>query len=290
MNRKPKMKGLDPLPISGIRHMKRFIPFLSILLFVPALQAGDPKPFPEAKYGKGELRYVDGMPVLIVRGTPTEMGEQFGKLAIANAPDLTGLHKRFLHDSKQEKNYGAILFAANRLKSRFPAHIATEMEAAAKAAGRDFSLLLFANTLADLSSGMGCSTIVVEPERSKTHHPLFGSNFDWLPTKGISDHTLIVVYKGEGKHAFAAVTITPIEGVISGMNDAGLSLTINEIHIGQSKDKSVFNWKGTPLLMAFRRVLEECRHGRGGRKNASDDRADNHVLPDHLRQNGRSGF
>jgi len=56
-----------------------------------------------------------------------------------------------------------------------------------------------------------------------TGGPLFGRNFDWLPTKGITEHTLVVVYKGEGKRAFAAVTVTPIEGVISGMNDAGLS-------------------------------------------------------------------
>jgi predicted choloylglycine hydrolase len=42
------------------------------------------------------------------------------------------------------------------------------------------------------------------------------------------------------------------------MNDVGLSLTINEISIKKSKDQAHFNWKGTPLLLAFRRVLEEC--------------------------------
>ena len=42
------------------------------------------------------------------------------------------------------------------------------------------------------------------------------------------------------------------------MNDAGLSVTMNEIHLRQSKDQSGFNWKGTPLVLAFRRVLEEC--------------------------------
>ena len=238
--------------------MKRLVFVLAVLALAPALRAAEPQSFPEAKYGKGVLRYVDGVPVLIVRGTPSEMGEQFGKLAIANAPDLNGLHQRFLHDAGQEKNYGVIIFAANRLKSHFPRHILEEMEAASKAAGRDLSLMLFANTVADLSSGMGCSTVVVEPDRSRTHKPLFGRNFDWLPTKGITEHTLVVVYKGEGKHAFAAVTVTPITGVISGMNDAGLSVTINEISIRKSKDRAAFNWKGTPLLMAFRRVLEEC--------------------------------
>src|SRR5262249_10269214 len=78
-----------------------------------------------------------------------------------------------------------------------PEHHWTEVQAAAKAAERDESLLLFADTIADLTSGLGCSTIVVEKERSMTGGPLFGRNFDWLPTKGIAEHTLIVVYKGE---------------------------------------------------------------------------------------------
>jgi hypothetical protein len=232
---------------------------VGIVLFAPAMaRAGDSKPFPEAKYGNGELRYVDNVPVLIVRGKPAEIGEQFGKLAIENAPDLMGLHERFLKDAGQEKRYPLLATFAGVLKPNFPSHILTEVEAAAKTSKQDLSLLLFANTIADLSSGMGCSTVVVESQRSSTGSPLFGRNFDWLPTKGIADHTLVIVYKGEGKRAFATVTVTPISGAISGMNDAGLSLTINEISIKKSKDKSQFNWKGTPLLLAFRRVLEEC--------------------------------
>jgi hypothetical protein len=225
---------------------------------VSLVRAEEPKKFPEAKHGKGELRYVDGVPVVVLRGKPAEMGEQFGELAIRNAPDLSGLHERFLKDAGQEKRYSFIATMAELLKPNFPPHILTEMEAAAKESGRNLRLLLFANTVADLSSGMGCSTIIVEKERSTTGKPLFGRNFDWLPTQGINEHTLVVVYKGEGKHAFAAITVSPIAGVISGMNDAGLSVTMNEISIKKSKDKAPFNWKGTPIMLAFRRVLEEC--------------------------------
>lgn len=238
--------------------MPRFVLILAVCLVAPVARGAEPKSFPEAKHGNGELRYIDGVPVLIVRGKPAEMGEQFGKLAIANAPDLGGLHERFLKDSGQEKRYPFIKVMAATLKPNFPPHILTEVETAAKESGRELSLLLFANTVADLSSGMGCSTVVVEKERSTTGSPLFGRNFDWLPTKGITEHTLVVVYKGEGKRAFAAVTISPIGGVISGINDAGLAVTINEISLKQSKDKAAFNWKGTPLLLSFRRVLEEC--------------------------------
>lgn len=224
----------------------------------PSFGADPAKPFPEAKHGKGELRYIDGVPVLSVRGKPAEMGEQFGKLAIENAPDLMGLHERFLKDTGQEKRYPLLAAMSGLLKDNFPPHVLTEVESAAKTSGRELPLLLFANTVADLSSGMGCSTVVVEKDRSKSGAPLFGRNFDWFPTRGITEHTLVVVYRGEGKRAFAAVTVSPIAGVISGMNDAGLSVTMNEISIKKSKDKAPFDWKGTPIMLAFRRVLEEC--------------------------------
>ncbi|MDB5312873.1 MAG: hypothetical protein JWO38_7075 [Gemmataceae bacterium] len=223
-----------------------------------AVRADELKSFPAATYKGGELKYVDKVPVLTLRGKPAEMGEQFGVLAIRNAPDLTALHQQFMKDSGQEGRYPIIVTMAKALKPNFPANHLAEMEAAAQAADRDENRLYFANTVADLSSGLGCSTVVVEKERSKTGAPLFGRNFDWLPTKGITEHTLVVVYKGEGKRAFAAVTVAPITGVISGMNDAGLAVTINEISLRKSKDRAAFNWKGTPLLLSFRRILEEC--------------------------------
>lgn len=238
--------------------MRRLLASFTLFFVAASLQAQNLKTFPAAKHKGGELRHIDGVPVLTLRGKPAEMGEQFGILAIRNAPDLTGLHQQFLKDSGQETMYPFIVKLARQMKGNFPKNHLEEMEAAAMAADRDENRLYFANTIADLSSGLGCSTVVVQKERSKTGAPLFGRNFDWLPSKGITEHTLIVIYKGEGKHAFAAITVTPIQGVVSGMNDAGLSVTINEISLKKSKDKAPFNWKGTPLLLAFRRILEEC--------------------------------
>jgi hypothetical protein len=238
--------------------MKRVVYSVLFVALAVSARADEPKSFPAAKYKSGELKYVEKVPVLVLTGKPAEMGEQFGKLAIVNAPGIEALHAAFLKDAKLEKRYPLILPLAVALKKQFPEHHAAELEAAAKASVGEEARLLFANTVADLSSGMGCSTVIVEKDRSATGGPIFGRNFDWMPTKGIPEHTLVVVYKGEGKRAFAAVTVSPILGVISGMNDAGLCVTINEIHIDRCKEKPAFNWKGTPLLYTFRRVLEEC--------------------------------
>lgn len=232
---------------------------VALLAVAPALRADEPKPFPAATHKGGELKYVEGVPVVVLKGAPAEVGEQFGVLAVKNAPDLTGLHQRFRQDIGMDGTRAFIVRkAARSLRPNFPPHHLAELTAAAAASGREEDLLLFADTVADLSSGLGCSTLVVGPDRSTTGGPLFGRNFDWLPTKGITEHTLVAVYKQDGKRPFAAVTISPITGVISGMNDAGLCVTVNEISLQKSKDKAPFNWKGTPLLLMYRRVLEEC--------------------------------
>jgi hypothetical protein len=234
------------------------ISWFFVVVSASAAFAQAPSTFPPAKHAGGELKYVAGVPVLTLGGSPAEIGEQFGVLAIKNAPDLNGLLQRFLRDSRQEEAFPAAKILAKRLaKNLSPAH-KTELEAAAAASGFELDNLLFSASVYDLTSGMGCSTILVEKDRSATGKTLFGRNFDWLPVKGLTEHTLVAVYKPTGKHAFAAVTISPIMGVISGMNDAGLSVTINEIHLRQSADKSSFDWSGTPILTLYRQVLEEC--------------------------------
>src|SRR4051794_7935508 len=45
-------------------------------------QADPPFRYPEGKSGKGELRYVNGLPVLTVAGTPEEIGSAVGALAL----------------------------------------------------------------------------------------------------------------------------------------------------------------------------------------------------------------
>lgn len=234
-------------------------PVAPLLLLLASPLFAQPKfEFKEAKHGGGEMKYIDGIPVITVSGKPAEIGEQLAELAVKPASDPTDLLERFLADNKLKGALPLVKFQAMKLKPGIPADHLAEMEALAKTSGRDLDVVIVANTMYDLSSGVGCSTLVVEKPRSATGGVVFGRLFDWMPTKGLSERTAVVVMKPEKKHAFAMVTITPITGVVSGMNDAGLCLTINEIRLRDSKDKAAFNWEGVPMLLAFRRVLEEC--------------------------------
>jgi isopenicillin-N N-acyltransferase like protein len=143
------------------------------------------------------------------------------------------------------------------LAFNFPADHRREFEASAKESKVDRDLLVLINTAFDVVSAFACSAIVAEPSRSATGEVVMGRNLDLPPFAYLHELTLVTVYRPRGKHAFASVGFPAIVGVISGMNDSGLSLAVNEIY--ESKDAAPkYSPLGTPKLMLLRRVLEEC--------------------------------
>ena len=200
---------------------------------------------------------IEGLPVIVATGTPDEMGQQIGALS---TPALQSL---FAHQKQLASGFGftqakPIWTAAGSIMlPRFPANQKQELDAIAKASGMDADLLVFANVMYDWSRLGGCSAQMVEPARSATGGMLFGRDFDF-PTFGFLDqYSLVVVYRGRGKHAFASVTFPGLVGCVSGINDAGLCLAELEVH--SSKDAAPgFDPAGVPVEMCFRRMLEEC--------------------------------
>ncbi|MCE9531591.1 MAG: hypothetical protein K8T89_10785 [Planctomycetes bacterium] len=230
---------------------------LTLLAFAPS-QGADEKRYVEAKHGKGELQYVNGVPVLIVEGTPEEIGEQFGVLALkpAKKPLIDNLD-RYMKKSGWESAYPAMMRMAGFILPMFPESNQKEIIAASKASDVPRNVMIMTNAMPDLQKIGGCSTMVVESDRSKTKSPLFGRLLDWPPHENLSDFTLVTVFRQPKKNTVATVTFPIILGAISGMNDKGLSLTINEIK--DAKDASPkSDLKGVPMLILFRQLLEEC--------------------------------
>lgn len=237
--------------------MRRLSVALVLLLLALPAGAGDRR-FPEAKSGKGELKYISGIPVLTVEGTPEEIGTQFGELALKPAKKpLLGRVDSYMKQIGWQEQFPKMLKFSWMVYANFPKANQIELTAACKAAEVEKDLLTALNAIPDLAKMGGCSTLVVEPKRSSTGGPLFGRLLDWPPFEELPEHTLVMVCRPKDKHAFAAVTFPVIMGVISGTNDAGLSLAINEIYAARDESKRQ-NLNGTPMLFLFRKILEEC--------------------------------
>ena len=224
---------------------------------LPAARAAEPFKYPEAKHGKGELKYIDGLPVLCVAGTPEEIGEQIGVLALKPAAAVPKLAEEFFKANQWEIFYALTVKTGGAMLEQMPTAQKQELAAATKASGWPRDLLVFANTVADIRKIAGCSTLFVEGTRSATGGPLFGRNFDWPPFGAIDEYTLVTVYRPKGKRAFVSVGYPGVLGCVSGMNDAGLALA--DLTVRSSRDESpALDPTGMPSTFALRRVMEEC--------------------------------
>jgi predicted choloylglycine hydrolase len=247
----------------------RWIPFfvcLGSFFVTTAIRADEPFRFPEAKHGKGELKYLNGLPVLSVEGTPEEIGEQVAVLVGKSS-------SRLLHYPKDALSFLAtplgmkllwpiVVFQGQKLLENFPPDYRKEFEALVKHSGLDRELLVAGNTMFDLKQDLGhlfgCSAFIVEAERSKTGRPIFGRNMDYLSLGYLHQYSLVTVYRPRGKHAFAAVGYPGLVGCLSGINDAGLALTVLETTGAREGEGPVFNPEGIPFALCYRRLLENC--------------------------------
>jgi isopenicillin-N N-acyltransferase-like protein len=229
---------------------------LAVHLLTGAVRAA-PFVYPEGRHGKGELRQINGLPVLVVEGSPEEIGDAVAVLGlrparrIASYPDdmLEHFHGTWLRDS--------FLAGGRKMVERFPADYRREFEAMARAAGVERDKLVLGNTLFDLKKCLACSALLVEPSRSALGGPLLGRNLDYPPLGYAHEYALVTVYRPTGKHAFAAVGFPGLVGCLSGMNDAGLSLAILEA-IQTRITTPRLDHEGVPYALCYRELLEKC--------------------------------
>jgi len=238
----------------------RYLPLLvltSVFLGAAPARSAEVSPYADAKHGPGELKHIKGVPVLVLQGTPEEMGEQAGALTAKPLAKLLDFPKDLLRQRKVEALLPLLIATAKAMEPQFPPDHLKELDALVKEARVDRDLGLFGNTFPDISKAAGCSSLIVGKERSATGGPLFGRNLDY-PTLGYFQHySLVTVYRPKAKHAFASIGFAGMIGCVSGMNDAGLALAVHEVR--KTKDGSTgLDLKGTPYTLAFRRVLEEC--------------------------------
>lgn len=229
--------------------------FLSASLAAVAAEAFR---FPEGKYEQGEFKYINDLPVLVLEGTPEEIGRQQGRLAPQISEELLKLPKQMLADRGAEAAWPVVVLAGRTLFARVPEDYQKELEALCQTGKIDRDTLVVANTMLELRRIGGCSALIVQGDRSATEGPLFGRNFDFPPLGFLDKYSLVSVYRPKGKHAFASVGFPGLIGVVSGMNDAGLALATLDVY-ASADGSAMFDPAGMPLMFCYRRVLEECQ-------------------------------
>lgn len=228
-----------------------------VLLLAGGAVAAEPFRYPEAKHGKSELKHVQGLPVLVLQGAPEEIGEAAGVLALKPAGRIVSYPEELIRYFGFHFLWRPALRAGQRMVERFPDDYRTEMEATARAAQIDRDAIVAGNTLFDIKKLFCCSAIVVDAARSSTRGPLLGRNLDYPALGYMHEYSLLTVYRPTGKHAFACVGFPGVIGCLSGMNDAGLAVSVLEVFQVKAGEKR-FSAAGLPYALCYRRLLEEC--------------------------------
>jgi isopenicillin-N N-acyltransferase like protein len=228
-----------------------------LALSLPPFRVAETFRYPEAKHGKGSLKYINGLPVLTLEGTPEEIGEQHGVLALKPASKLLQYPRELLKAHSVEIAWPLIVRTAKSMYPQFPVDFRKELESAAGSADVDKECMIVGNTMFDIKKFIACSTLVVDADHSATKQPLFGRNLDF-PTLGYLHHyTVVEVCRPEGKHPFVSIGFPGMLGCLSGMNDAGLTVAVLEVY-ASGDDSTRLDPKGVPYALCFRRVLEDC--------------------------------
>ena len=231
--------------------------FAVFLLVGSVVGAAETRVFREGRAAGAELKYINDLPVLMVSGTPEEIGRQKAALTAEVMKNIADYPRLLLERSGHKDRLPRYLEMSKALAHHIPADYREELRTFAQQSGIDRDTGLLANTLADIYRDISCSSLLVTPEKSATGGPLFGRNLDFYTLHLLDKYSLVTVYRPKGKHAFVAVGFPGLFGCLSGMNDAGLTLAVHEVFL--SRDGApIFDPKGVPYAFCFRQMLEQC--------------------------------
>jgi hypothetical protein len=191
----------------------------------------------------GQHSVRDGVSVLSLVGDPTALGRQAGELlapqtqvmltALSLHPAMTGM----LRAGDADQRIAAI-----------PPEYRDEITAWAKAATCDVGTLLRANLAVDVL----CTAVVRLPEAGNERPLMIARNMDFAPAQLLGPKTVLIARRPTGRRASVSIGWPGYAGVVSGMNDAGVSACLLLNHAATP------NSSGDSLGFRLRAILDQA--------------------------------
>ena len=236
-------------------------PAESVALAAPAGGAASP-----AK--RATLDRSHGVLVLTLDGDPYQRGYDHGKLLAQGVLDMVdtvcGTNLLLSHRSDYAK---VILPMMDRFKFEPDdekeirgiydgVRAALGDKAVLKRIGRPLTIadLKAYNTAGDWYR-QACSSFGAWGKLTKDGHVWVGRNFDFMPAESFFENQLIIIHRPCGKsHAWATVSAPGMIGCITGINDAGVFVSVHDVFLTKRELAKGY----TPRLLVLRRLMEQC--------------------------------
>src|SRR5258708_2928714 len=124
------------------------------------VEPATPFRYPEGDHPSGWLRTINGLPVLSVAGSPEQMGEAIGALAVRPAPRMTAYPEDLLRHYCAGWLRGPLVWAGQRMMNRLAPALLAEMDAIVRSAGIDRRQMVIGYTLFDLKKILAGSALL----------------------------------------------------------------------------------------------------------------------------------
>lgn len=206
----------------------------------------------DRKVPSGELRWVDGHRVVLLRGTPEQIGRAHGELLRPEAERcIDSVLNAFgtLQTIRTGRWFRHELEAASkRLAPHIPEDHQRETRAMGESLGIEPRLAAMVNVFPEL---FHCSGFALFGEATRDGKLYHGRVLDYMTTIGLQDAATTFIVAPDGKIPFANVGYAGFIGSVSGMNAEAISL-------GEMGGGGEGQWDGVPMATLMRRALEEC--------------------------------
>ena len=220
-------------------------------------------------YADNFLRHSEsGLWELFVRGDALERGDAIGKLSA----DLLHHQEKVFIDQIREiipsdsylkfLRFFIVLFNRN-LGANVPEEYREEIYGISQSCTHEYDFIgtpyerqLNYHSAHDLGHAMqdymlvGCSSFAVWGTQSADSSLLIGRNFDFYVGDAFAENKQVAFYAPEKGYKFASVGWPGMIGVLSGMNEAGLTVTIN------AAKSAVPTGSATPISILTREILQ----------------------------------
>jgi hypothetical protein len=210
----------------------------------------------EAKrYGPATVEYREGVPFLSLSGSYYDMGFQYGSLM------KDEVKKAYADMDRSREAFFSMVPAilrplarlvfkqmASKKEKTIPQNYRDEMRGFADATGFDYDYIVNMTFTTDIVGSLGCTSGIVNDGGALMH----GRNLDFPPTT-IGRYPLVVDYRPAGKHPCTLLGVIGYLPALSGMNDAGISITLNLSFMAEDYKKP-----GMPVGYKIREILESA--------------------------------
>lgn len=209
-----------------------------------------------------------GLYELYVEGKPFERGEAIGKLTKPLIQYQEEVFNKQINQLVPSRSYLGILkyFVGwfNRdLDENVPQEFREEIYGVSRVASHDFDYIappyhriLNYHAAHDIGHALqnmalvGCTAFATWGNKSEDSTLIVGRNFDFYVGDDFAKNKIVAFYSPEQGHKFMMVTFGGMTGVLSGMNDKGLTVTLN------AAKSEIPSSSATPVSILAREILQ----------------------------------